>query len=542
MLRNSHGDFTVYGAKEKNPEMTISKIERYLLLPSIADFLFLVLFFFLSFSLGRGLLNDGDTGYHIRAGEYILKTFSIPRQDIFSFISPPIPWTAHEWLSEIIMALLHNSFGLTGVVLFFAFMISLGYALLFKWLSAISHNVLLAAFIAVCAMVASTMHWLARPHIFSQLLIIAWYFILDTYQHGERNHLRALPFIMVVWVNLHGGFITGFVLLGIYLFGNLFHSLTGPAEARGAARTRVRALASISLFCLLAALINPYGYHILLFPFQLIDNKYLMDHVMEFLSPNFHEPLFFKYLLLAMIALFAMGRRKLTPIELLLVLFFTNMTLYSIRYVPLFAIISAPILLRCCAPLIEEGNGWFAALLNRKAASIASVDGAVTGYVWPVIGVAAVVICAGAGKINYTFDPKLKAVEAVEFLKREPIPGNMFNNDEFGDYIIYAASPRYRVFFDGRIDMYGTERLKEYNKVIGFQDGWEQVLDKYRMNWIIFDANSMLARYLLGNNQWRLIYADKVANIFVRNIPEYQYLITKYPNVKPLPVTEDKDK
>ncbi len=511
-----------------------------LFLPSIADTLFLALFFYLSFSAGRGLLNDADTGYHVRAGEYILKTISIPRQDIFSHISPPIPWTAHEWLSEVIMALLHKSFGLTGVVLFFAFLISLVYALIFKWLSSITRNIILATVITLLVITSSPMHWLARPHIFSWLFIVVWYFILDAFEQGGINHLRVLPIIMLLWVNLHGGFIIGFVLLGIYLLGNLLQSLFGPIETREPARTRVRALAVTTGLCLLAAVINPYGVNILLFPFRLVDNKYLMDHVTEFLSPNFHEPLLFKYLLLGMIALFAVGRRKLTTIELLLILFFTNMALYSIRHVPLFAIISAPILLRCIEPLLSEGQGRFAELLNRKAAGIASVDNAAVGYLWPIIGVTAVVICAGAGTINFTFDPKLKAVEAVKFLQREPISGNMYNNDEIGDYIIYAASPQYRVFFDGRSDMYGTARMKEYNKVAGFEDGWEQVLDKYRMNWIIFDANSVLSRYLLGKSQWHLIYADKVANIFVRNIPEYQYLIAKYPNVKPLPVTEEK--
>ena len=103
------------------------------LIPSIADIIFLSLFLFLSFSAGKGLLNDVDTGYHIRAGEYIIDTLSIPKQDIFSFLTPPLPWTAHEWLSEVIMAIVHRAFGLTGVVIFFSLIISLVYYLMFKF-------------------------------------------------------------------------------------------------------------------------------------------------------------------------------------------------------------------------------------------------------------------------------------------------------------------------------------------------------------------------------------------------------------------------
>ncbi|MCJ7542488.1 MAG: hypothetical protein MUO88_22795, partial [Desulfobacterales bacterium] len=120
----------------------------------------------------------------------------------------------------------------------------------------------------------------------------------------------------------------------------------------------------------------------------------------------------------------------------------------------------------------------------------------------------------------------------VEFLKKEHLKGNMFDNDEFGDYIIYAAWPKYKVFVDGRSDMYGVDIMKEYLKVITIKPGWEEVLKKYDVKWIIYDANSALSLFLMERDDWELIYADKVANIFVKDIPENQYLIEKYPDVK----------
>ena len=99
--------------------------KRFLFLPTIADMLFISIFMYLLFIGYQGLLADGDTGYHIRAGEVIIDTLSIPRHDIFSFHTPTIPWTAHEWLSEVVMASLHRLFGLSGVLVFFAFIISL---------------------------------------------------------------------------------------------------------------------------------------------------------------------------------------------------------------------------------------------------------------------------------------------------------------------------------------------------------------------------------------------------------------------------------
>src|SRR5512143_264895 len=126
-----------------------------LLIPSIADILFLSVFLYLAFSAGRGLLNDADTGWHIRTGEYILDTLSIPRHDIFSFITPPIPWTAHEWLSEVIMAVIHRFSGLTGIAVLYSFMISLVYYLMFRMRRNQGGNILIVALVAVLVIASS---------------------------------------------------------------------------------------------------------------------------------------------------------------------------------------------------------------------------------------------------------------------------------------------------------------------------------------------------------------------------------------------------
>ena len=511
-------------------------------IPSISDILFLSVFLYLSFYAGKGLLNDADTGWHIRTGEYILNTLSIPRYDIFSFITPPIPWTAHEWLAEVIMAVVHQSFGLTGIALFFSFLIALVYYLLFRMLRTYNGNILFSVAVAVLVIASSPMHWLARPHIFTHLFLIIWYIVLDGYQSGKFNRLFILPLSLLLWVNLHGGFITGLILLGIYVFGNLLEAYFAHGAERAAARGKARELGMVAFFCLLACLANPRGYHILLFPFNVVSNKYLMDHVQEFIAPNFHEPLVVKYLLFLLIGLLAAARKRLDAIELLLIIVFLNMALFSIRHVPLFALIIAPIIVRQGEAVFGACTGRFARFARKKGEGIASVDSMSRGIIWPATGVTIVLIFAATGRIHFDFDPKIKPVAAVEFLNREPIAGNMFNNDQIGGYIIYAANPNYKVFFDGRSDMYGISRMKEYNKITGFEPGWDKVLEKYGITWIIFDAKSALSRYLLENTGWRLIYADKVANIFVKNIPEYGYLINRYRDVKPLPYDNDDNK
>ncbi|MGA7828424.1 MAG: hypothetical protein WCA04_12220 [Geobacteraceae bacterium] len=504
------------------------RLKKLFFLPSIENMLFLTIFVYLSINKGMGLLGDCDTGYHIRAGEWILSHLSVPHHDMFSFRTPPLPWTAHEWLSEIIMALIHSAFGLTGLSVFFAGILALVSLLLFRMLKKEGNNILVAVFLVLLATISSQIHWLARPHVFSFLLFLLWYWILEEYRQHGTNRLYLLPPIMLLWVNLHGGFLAGFMFLAIYLAGDLPNCFSQDSEDRRIARQRLRALSITTAICVPVACINPNGFHILLFPFHLVSNKLIMDNVTEFLSPNFHEPSPFKYLILGLVAILAFSRSRLRLVEILLLLVFLNMSLYSVRYIPLFALVSAPILMRQIDLLLKESRGKFAETFTKKAANIAAIDQASGGIIWPIVAFGAVAWLVVSGTIQYGFDPKVKPVAAVNFIEKVHIPGNMFNNDEFGDYVIYAAWPRYKVFFDGRSDMYGSSRLKEYMQIMNFEEGWEKTLEKYHINWIFYNTNSQFTRYLMERKDWVLIYQDKVASIFVKNNVENRSIIETY--------------
>jgi hypothetical protein len=504
------------------------RLKKHFFLPSLENMLFLSIFVYLSINKGMGLLGDGDTGYHIRAGEWILSHRSVPYHDMFSFLTPPLPWTAHEWLSELIMALIHNAFGLTGLAVFFAGILALVSLLLFRMLKREGNNIIIAVFLVLLATISSQIHWLARPHVFSLLFFLLWYWVLEEYRLHGTNRLYLLPAIMLLWVNLHGGFLAGFMLLCIYLAGEFPDCFSKDSRMRSDARQRLKALSITLAICITVSCVNPYGFHILLFPFNLVTNKLLMNSVTEFLSPNFHEPSPFKYLILALITILALSRERLRLVELLLLLVFLNMSLYSVRYIPLFALISAPILMRKIDLLLADSQGKFSGLLAKKAANFSKIDSSSGGILWPLAAVGTIAWLVASGTIQYGFDTKDKPVAAVNFIEKAQIPGNMFNNDEFGDYVIYSAWPRYKVFFDGRSDMYGSARLKEYMQIMNFEDGWEMTLERYRINWIFFDTNSRFTRFLKERKDWVLIYQDKVASIFIRNSVKNRLIIDKY--------------
>lgn len=491
---------------------------RRVLLPSIGRFLFLVLFLFLCLSPeGDRMLADGDTGWHVRAGESILSTGSVPEHDLFSYHVPPIPWTAHEWLSEVLMALVHRYLGLTGVVVLFALVASLTYALLYRFVRGFGGgNVLADLGIVLLVILSSQIHWLARPHLFSLLFTVLFLGILESHEiTGSRRRLALLPLLMIPWVNLHGGFVTGPLLVGIYLAGNLIRTAGSSGDPESAQKAKL--LGWVLAGTLVACLVNPRGPEILLFPFRTVSNRYLMDNVKEFLSPDFHQPMPFKYLLFLSIVLLAVSRPPAGATHLLLILTFLNMSLFSVRYILLYGIVAAPVLSRCAARILSDRSFPGREAFLRVSERVAAQDGASRGDLSVGIVLVLVALLVGTRAVEFRFDPRTKPVEAVNYLNARHVDGNMYNDDEFGDYLIYAAFPRYRVFFDGRSDMYGAERIREYQRIANFMPGWEDLIAAYRIEWFFIPTDSTLSRHLDSlPGSWTPLYADNVATIFVK--------------------------
>jgi hypothetical protein len=154
-----------------------------------------------------------------------------------------------------------------------------------------------------------------------------------------------------------------------------------------------------------------------------------------------------------------------------------------------------------------------------------------SGYFCSIVALSAVISLGVAGNYQYKFSEQSYPVTAVEFLMKENVPGNTFTHDGFGDYLIYAAWPQHRVFIDGRTDMYGADRLREYLNLAHALPGWKDIIDKYAFNSILFDTHSALASVLAEDRNWHLIYSDPLASIFLRKDGENQHLIDKYPHV-----------
>jgi hypothetical protein len=515
------------------------------LMPSIADILFLS-FFFKLLSIGSGLLVDGDTGWHIVTGESILRTFRVPFADPYSHSVSGASWTAHEWLAEVLFGLSHRFMGLNGVVLVSTAVITLTFFFLYLFMLHRRVGAVVAVSFTILAAWASMLHWLARPHIFSIPLTLAFVVILDTYQREKVNRLWLLPPLMVLWVNLHGGYVLGLILVVLYTGGNLLRSFT-TSDSRKEAQSASKALGVTAVATLGATFVNPHGPAILYFPFHLIGRQYIMDNVVEWLSPNFHQYTAFEFMLLLFIAVFALSKIRPDVIEGGTALLLTYMALYSVRYVPLLAVVVTPMAATRAGEVFDQLTQPLTSLklidtireiVRKVSLNVTSLETRFVRHLWVYVALTACFLVAANGgrfgktqAMDYQPDRTTFPVEALDFALNNDIKGNMFNNDGWGGYIIYKSFPRFKVFMDGRSDMYGVPLLKEYVRVATAQIDCEKVLDKYDVTWIIFNANSPLCQLLAERGNWKLVYADTTANILLKDIPENRELIDKYPDV-----------
>src|SRR5271170_6926540 len=314
-----------------------------LLMPSVSDLLFAALL--LGFScgaLGRLLLRDGGTGWHIRNGQLILQTHSITRVDPFSATMSGQPWYAWEWLYDVLIAAIHQVLGLNGVVFYTAAIMAATFVLVFHLAMRRGGSLPITFLLLVLSLGASAVHFLARPHVLSWLLTVIWFELLDSAAGGdgadseaESRRLFFLPVLMLLWVNLHGGFLVGFALLGVYLLGGGIEYFTCP-EKREAVSGWLKRLGLVSVLSLLASFVNPYGYKLHVHIYQYLSDRFLMDHVSEFRSPDFHgvAQQFFAVILLVSIAALASARRKPRPPHMLVILLAAYSGLYASRSLP----------------------------------------------------------------------------------------------------------------------------------------------------------------------------------------------------------------
>lgn len=520
--------------REASPKATATQrgITSYIL-PSLGDVIFILLLVLVPAMRADRLLNaDGDMARHITIGRQILETGVIPHTDVFSHTMAGQAYVPKEWLAEVLYAITYQSLGLYGTALLGSIMIAMAFWLVFRFLVWEGVNALGAILLTLLAALSSMMHWIARPHLFTIILALVTFWILERHYERGRKLVWSIPLLVMLWSNLHGGFLVGFILIFIFFGSALLHGIS-IREFRKSGE-----LAVVAVVSLLASLCNPSGYGVWAHVLSFFGGKFIVEHTQEYMSPDFHQPIYWFFLSMLVLCLLtlALRRDRLQLRHVVILLVWTAFGLYSLRNIPIFAVLVTPILglylpgalsnLRTPA-LPPPVIGRLAARLGRFAGKVSMVNGQLMHSVAPLIAVIIMAIVSANGGYlgktqvwNARFNPAMFPVDAAEYIRHEQIPGRMFNNFPWGGYLIYTLYPQYQVFIDGQTDFYGAGLSDEYLSVASLKPGWDSILDKYEVNWVIMPVGSRVDVLLTEVEDWRPVYRDRTAVIYVRNTTE----------------------
>jgi hypothetical protein len=522
------------------------------LVPSVSDLLFVALLGLLVFtSLSVRLLGDAGIGWHIRTGQLILATHAIPRVDPFSSSMSGQPWFAWEWLYDVMVGWVETFAGLNGVVLFTALIVATVFTCTFRLMLQRGADILIAVILVLLGASASMIHFLARPHVVSWLFTVALFWILETSENNfdrstsgflatfatkQSRHwlVYLMPLMMLVWVNVHGGFLMGLALLGIYWLSatwqwfrltsrnteNGFHDVLETIRIK----RRVLDLTGAGILSALATVVNPYGWRLHLHIYRYLTNRFLMDHIDEFQSPNFHyvaQKCFAALLLLSLLALAVKGR-AISGSQGFVLLFAVFAGLYASRNIPT----SSLLLILLIGPWLSDamqklklGNQRMitADFLQRMKA----IEVSLRGHLWPAAAVLITLwIAAHSGKLGTTqwmdahFDREKFPASAVDFIERQSVHRAVASPDYWGGYLIYRLYPRMKVMVDDRHDFYGEEFLRSYLSMVHVEPGWEDFLQQHPASFLVVPKESALANILGETTSWQSIYADDLAVVF----------------------------
>lgn len=486
---------------------------------SIVDLTFIIWAIAVPSVFGARLFStDGDFSRHLRMGEFILAGGPYQTDAFAHTFSGPFLTT--EWLSQVTFALANRAGGLSAVAVLVGVLLGLAYALIVLYMRRQDVDPLLAYSTGMAAGILGAPHWVARPHLFTFLGLAI---LLNLAASKQRSKLWVYAPFFVVWVNFHGGFVLGLMILGALAAGDLVEAwLTKRPEDRREWLATAKYHGWALLIGSAASLVNPMGARLPLRVLNILGNDYLLRNTTEFQSPDFHAlygRLFLVVLLVIITGLAFRGERPSFPRFAVLMMMLSG-SLYAMRNIPLFGMAALPL-------FAVEIDGAFRSVTVGWLVRVRGVfeDGesiAVKGRWAPWFAMALVLLGLNRGSVAGTqivtsqFDAKEFPIEAVSAAREAHLGGRMFNYFTWGGYILWAW-PEQRIYIDGMTDFLGNEVLESYATVFLLQPGWEDELLDHDVSVVIMPPDSRLVHALGRDPAWSTWYEDEVATILVRD-------------------------
>jgi hypothetical protein len=466
--------------------------------PVMCMFLLVLLIF--GFSVSR--IAEPDIWWHLRNAAYLFQHHTFPSVDTYSFTAAGSPWMNFEWLSEVPFFLGFKAMGLQGLlVVYFAVLVLIYVGVYYRSCRAGADckDATVTTFLAILLGVVSIG---PRTLLFGWLCMVGLLLVLDRFQRTGKG-LWLLPPLFAVWINLHGSWVFGVVVLVVTIASGLMEGEWGLVVARRWSPVELKKLLLVLATSLAALFVNPFGYKLVLLPFNVTFHfRGAVQAVDEWRSVDF-STVYGKLALTVILALVAaalFSRRWWRLDEALLTAFALWAALSHVRFLFFAALIVAPILaprLKLFPPYQRElDKPWL------NAGIMAAIVGALI-FFFP-----------SAAQLQQRVDEEFPKA-ALEFMQRQHINGRIFNNYGWGGYMEWNA-PQLKPFIDGRGDIFMSNgSFDDHVSAIRIRQPFE-VLDKYKIDYVFLPPKLPLAYLLEHSPAWRMIYSDKVAVLFER--------------------------
>jgi hypothetical protein len=461
------------------------------------------------------VLQDPDTMWHIRTGQWILEHARVPTVDFYSYTFAGKPWISTEWLAEVIYAAAFNLAGWRGVaIVAVAACAAIVGILCFYLLQHMRFTI--AVGWAVAAAAATSPHFIARPHILSYVILAIWVInLLDAYDQEKPDipRLVILAPLMVIWANIHGSFTLGLTLLAIFSLFCLYHYFLQRDYAK------CRRIAIVSVTVALCAFLTPYGMLPALMTTKLVGMKFATSYIVEWQTPNFQDSLYRSIYLVGILSAIAGFGIRLRGARLAVYALMTFTGLRYIRGLLMFFFVVPIVLARPAG-----ASAWFLApqLLGTKTGDSDGTADPILAFLQKrsiavVTGLCmlAVAMTASTWLRDDIIPPKANTPEAaLDFVRSKNVTGNVFNDYLFGGYLIWSGVP---TFIDGRAELFGDDFVRQYSETAAIADLKKAlaVLDDYKVNWVILAPKEPLTK-AITTGPWDEVYSDEYAVVFVR--------------------------
>lgn len=484
--------------------------------------LIIAIVFIAIFAMSARTPTDTDSWWHLQSGRYIVENQTLPQTDPFSHTRLGEPWINHGWLPQVALYLTFDTLSYPGLVLVLSSAITLAFA--FAWRQRRGSDLWLSAFTFIIAATATSIIWAVRPQLISFVLTGIVAYLLHRFKQGHERALWWLPAVMLVWVNSHGGFAIGFILIIAYIFGETGNAILNPRETFPVFKTwkvweglprNLQQLLVVFLVCFLIVPLNPNGIEMWGYPFRTVGIGVLSDFIAEWQSPDFQQIFMhpFIWLLLAALTAFGLAGRRADFTDLTLVAVFTYLSLLAVRNIPLFALVTAPIIVRYGSEALVQWRGKVSTptrpgfpLLNCFLLSLILLL-ALIRVSQPMFA-----------DINEQEQAQTLPAGAIAYLQENQPPGPLYNFYNWGGYLIWQA-PDYPTFVDGRTDLYDDDFIRNYLAIYFASPAWEGQLDQFGINLVLVEPLSPLAQQLATRPGWQTLYQDDVAILFARQTP-----------------------